>query len=334
MSMQSSDSMSARLPKISIVTPCYNAERYIEETICSIVDQEYPNLEYIIIDGGSTDNTLSIIKKYEKYLAYWVSEPDNSPGEALNKGFAKSTGEVMGWLNADDLYLPKALHLVGEVFATFKEVEWLTGTQMHFDQKGYVRQGNTSYKNIYDFLLGDYEWIQQESTFWKRSLWDKAGGYINTDYPVMVDGELWTRFFLCAELYHVNRCIGGFRSHESNRSKTFEQQVRQDMERAILVMKKKLPQEKNKRLQKLEHLFNLEQDYQNQEVGFDQQKHLKLLPHVFYARLRSRKLKKNKAIFYELRGELSKEIRYQLVNVDRIAGTFSLEERKLDIPVI
>src|SRR5688500_3818909 len=97
------------LPKISIITPTYNQGHFIEQTIQSVIEQDYPNLEYIIIDGGSTDDTLSVIKKYEKYISYWISEKDKGQSEAINKGFKKATGDVVNWLNSDDYYEPGVL---------------------------------------------------------------------------------------------------------------------------------------------------------------------------------------------------------------------------------
>ena len=105
------------LPKISIVTPTYNQGRFIEQTICSVLDQGYPNLEYIIIDGGSRDNTVDIIKKYEHRLSYWVSEMDSGQTHAINKGFAKCTGEIFNWINSDDYYAPDALQKIAKAFA-------------------------------------------------------------------------------------------------------------------------------------------------------------------------------------------------------------------------
>ena len=104
-------------PKISIVTPSFNQGIFLEATIQSVLNQNYPNLEYIVIDGGSTDNSVKIIKKYEKYLSYWVSESDRGQSHAINKGFTISTGEIMGWLNSDDLYTSGALNHVANVFS-------------------------------------------------------------------------------------------------------------------------------------------------------------------------------------------------------------------------
>jgi glycosyltransferase involved in cell wall biosynthesis len=115
-----------RWPKISIVTPSYNQGRFLEEAICSVLDQGYPNLEYIIIDGGSTDESVEIIRKFEKHLAYWVSERDQGHYDAINKGFAHATGEIMAWLNSDDKYTPWAFRVVAEIVTTLPQVQWLT----------------------------------------------------------------------------------------------------------------------------------------------------------------------------------------------------------------
>ena len=159
-------------PKISIVTPSHNQGQLIEETIRSVLSQEYPNLEYIIIDGASTDNSVEIIKKYEQHLAYWVSEPDEGHAHALNKGFSRATGEIMAWINSDDKYLPWTFSVVAEVFNTHKDIEWITGYHSLWDIYGRQVKALAVYKNIYDFLLGRYDWIQQESVFWRRSLWE------------------------------------------------------------------------------------------------------------------------------------------------------------------
>ena len=112
-------------PRISIITPNYNQEDFLEQTILSVIGQNYPNLEYIIIDGGSTDGSVEIIKKYEKHLSHWVSEPDSGLYHALQKGFSRSTGEIMGWINSDDILHRKSLFVLAEVFSTNDEIDWL-----------------------------------------------------------------------------------------------------------------------------------------------------------------------------------------------------------------
>src|SRR3954447_20687666 len=116
----------APLPKISIVTPSYNQRQFIEQTILSVINQNYPALEYIIVDGGSTDGTVDVIRKYKDRLAGWTSEPDKGQYDAINKGFARATGEIMGWINSDDQYLPWTLATVARIFSQFPEVEWVT----------------------------------------------------------------------------------------------------------------------------------------------------------------------------------------------------------------
>ncbi len=227
----------SNLPKISIVTPSYNQGQFLEQTICSILDQNYPNLEYVIIDGGSTDNSVEIIKKYSNRLSYWVSEPDTGHGNALNKGFSKTSGEIMAWLNSDDKYLPWTFEVVAEIFSLFPDVNWIVGVNGWWDKKGRLVTARNIYKNIYDYLLGNYAWIQQESVFWRRSLWEKAGGKINEKYKFSVDGELWCRFFLIDKLYHVESIISGYRFHDNNRGKLYLESCFSEINRAIEYLK-------------------------------------------------------------------------------------------------
>jgi glycosyltransferase involved in cell wall biosynthesis len=198
-------------PKISIVTPNYNGGVYLEQTIQSVLSQDYPNLEYIIIDGGSTDNSVAIIKKYENQLTYWVSEPDNSLYDAVQKGFDQSTGEIMAWINSDDLYHPKAFFTVAEIF-NLNGVNWLQGIPTVFDEKDrtvYVSPIKRWSK--LDYYLGNFQWIQQESVFWRRSLWVASGNKINTKMKYAGDFELWLRFFRHEKLFVTSALLGGFR---------------------------------------------------------------------------------------------------------------------------
>ena len=202
-------------PRISLVTAVYNGAKYIEDTIRSILDQGYPNLEYIVVDGASTDGTLEIIHKYDKYLTRWISEPDKGVYDALNKGFARTTGEIMGWLNASDQLHNHGLFVVGSVFSTLPEVEWITGRPTRFNPQGMtVDVREVPRWSRYRFLAGANQFIQQESTYWRRSLWELAGGALDASYRDVGDFELWVRFFRHARLYSVNALIGGYRSHE------------------------------------------------------------------------------------------------------------------------
>lgn len=213
-------------PRITIVTPSFNSERYLEATIRSVLGQSYPNLDYIIIDGGSTDCSVEIIKKYKEYLSYWCSEPDSGMYDALRKGFSRSNGQIMGWINSDDLLFPWTLHTLAEAFTIFPKVEWLSslypcafnsnGTLFKSGFKaGYSRKyfQNGLYMTIPNRQC--FGFIQQESTFWKRSLYDRAGG-ICADYRFAGDFDLWARFFEQSELYGIGCMLGGFRYHDAD----------------------------------------------------------------------------------------------------------------------
>jgi glycosyltransferase involved in cell wall biosynthesis len=204
-------------PKITIVTPNYNQVKFLEQTIQSVLEQNYPNLEYIIIDGGSTDGSVDIIKKYARKLAYWVSEPDKGLYDAVKKGFDKSTGEIMAWINSDDMYHRNAFYIVAEVFSSFHNVDWIQGLPAYYDEQGRSVWVD-SYKqwSKHDYYSGEYEWIQQESTFWRRSLWEKVAGEFNTSYKYAGDLALWTLFFRHASLYSMACLLSGFRFRSSN----------------------------------------------------------------------------------------------------------------------
>ena len=202
-------------PKITLVTAVYNGEEYLEATIRSIVNQGYPNLEYIVVDDGSTDGTVEIIRKYERYVSAWFRQENQGLYAALNAGFAKSSGEIMGWLNSSDMLQVNGLFTVGSIFRELRDVEWITGrptkisaTGMTIDVLPIPRWSRGR------FLVGANKYIQQESTFWRRSLWERAGGRLSTEYGAEGDFELWVRFFRHARLHSVNALIGGYRLHD------------------------------------------------------------------------------------------------------------------------
>ncbi len=218
------------LPKISIITPVYNRVDMLEQTIQSVLSQGYPNLEYIIIDGGSTDGTVEIIRKYADKLTYWVSEKDNGMYHAIQKGMEHATGDVLAWLNSDDMYHTNALQIVGEVFATLPDVEWIVGTPTMYNAAGQCAKVFPSVRWSWKkFKSGRFRWIQQESTFFRRSLWEKAGGKLELNYKLAADFELWVRFFQYAQLHTVSTMLGGFRLHGAqlsiNQTERYEQEV-------------------------------------------------------------------------------------------------------------
>lgn len=208
----------AAYPKISIVTPNYNQEKYLENTILSVISQNYPNLEYIIIDGGSTDRSVDIIRKYADKLTYWESTPDKGMYDAIKKGFSKATGDIMAWINSDDMYLSGSFFSVAEIFTHYKEVNWLLGFPVIYDASGRIVECPHTLKQWtkYDVYIGDYKWIQQESVFWRRSLWEKAGAYIQSNLKYAGDFELWCRFFRYDKLYVTTALLSGFRMRDDS----------------------------------------------------------------------------------------------------------------------
>jgi glycosyltransferase involved in cell wall biosynthesis len=223
-------------PKITIITPVFNQIEFIERAIRSVIDQNYPNLEYIVVDGGSTDGTLEIIKKYNDRITKIISEPDNGMYHALNKGFKISTGEIMAWLNSDDMYHEKSFFSVVEIFRQYKEIEFLMGHKTTYDENDRCFVNGTLRNwSKYDFYIAKSNWgIQQESTFWSRSLWERSGGYINTNYKLAGDCELWTRFLIDAnaKLHMTNALLGGFRVRKnqlgaSGNGQTYGNEVKQ-----------------------------------------------------------------------------------------------------------
>ena len=208
-------------PKISIVTPSFNQAEFIEDTILSVINQQYPCLEYIIIDGGSTDGTIDIIRKYEDHITYWISEKDNGMYDALNKGFIKCSGEIMGWLNSDDILHRQSLFIIAEIFTVQRQVNWLQGYSTVIDHTGRILYHRTPRFSRYSFYLKEYHdgiFIQQESTYWRRNLWQMSGHHISQEYKYAGDFELWMRFYKYAELYTTTAMIGAFRHHRSGQA--------------------------------------------------------------------------------------------------------------------
>jgi glycosyltransferase involved in cell wall biosynthesis len=212
-------------PRISVVTPSFNQAEYLEECIESVLGQHYPNLEFMIMDGGSTDGAADIIRRYSKFLAYWQSQPDGGQYSAINEGFKKSTGAIMTWLNSDDKFHPDSFAVAAEIFSTRSGVEWIMGRP-----NGFAPDGSQEWVYEYlplwrreKYLLNEYSnpYIQQEGTFWSRTLWEKAGGFLSTEFQLAGDLELWTRFFRHAQLHTVDALTAGFRRQPKQQSSLF-----------------------------------------------------------------------------------------------------------------
>lgn len=212
-------------PKITVVTPSFNQGHYIEETIRSVVMQGYPNLEYIIIDGGSTDNTIDVITRYAADVTYWVSEEDRGQTHAVNKGLEKATGDIHAYLNSDDVYLPYTLRLVAELFSTFG-IQWLTGHRSHLVDETVIAPlpGATVKFNSFLYAKGFHVpwvlgWNQQPSTFWSAGLLDMAGGKFREDMQCSFDVDMWIRFSAHQELVYVRSVLAMMRQHAAQKSR-------------------------------------------------------------------------------------------------------------------
>lgn len=207
-------------PKISIVTPSFNQGKYIEETILSVLSQNYPNLEYIIIDGGSTDNTIEIIKKYESRITYWVSEPDNGQSHAINKGLEKCTGIIFNWLNSDDWYMPGALFNVANAFINNSTALFVSGYENHVDQNGIVNlYTGTFLKSSIEETIEFCE-VAQPSTFFKLDAIRKVHG-VSEDLHYIMDGEMWIKLLLLYgqdNFIKLDKVLVNFRLHPNSKT--------------------------------------------------------------------------------------------------------------------
>ena len=209
--------MSLNLPKISIITPSFNQANFIEQTITSVLDQGYPDLEYIVMDGGSTDGTLDVLRKYGDRIN-WISEPDRGQSHAINKGLRLATGEVIAFLNSDDLYEPCTLLKVGEFFTFHPKASWLTGKCRIIDHEGHeIRKAITAYKNFWlnlksyrALLVLDY--ISQPATFWRRKVIEQIGEF-NENLRYAMDYDYSLRVGQLFKLWVLNEYLASFRIH-------------------------------------------------------------------------------------------------------------------------
>ncbi len=220
------------LPRITIITPSFNQGKYIEQTILSVLEQGYSNLEYIIFDGGSSDETIDIIRKYEKQLAYWVSEPDKGQSDAINKGLKRATGDVFNWLNSDDILEKGALQDVGKAFAE-NDILSFNGVCRTFNDGNFTETVNTTYTA---FFQGTEKTIAkpsmgQPSQFYSLKSVREIGNCVNTALSHSMDMELWYRFlfrFGTDKVKFTNNTLSSFRLHGESKSVSLHHLFRKD----------------------------------------------------------------------------------------------------------
>ena len=199
---------------ISIVTPSYNQDRFIEETIRSVLAQDYPHIEYAVVDGGSTDNTVSIIRKYEDQLSWWVSEKDQGQTDAINKGFARTKGDILAWINSDDTYEPRAFTAAVKYFREHPNVGMIYGDCNYINESGSVIGKFNSAQTSYRLLRQGYTHIPQQTMFLRADLWKQVGP-LDPSFYFAMDYDLWTRIAVRAPIKYIPQTWANFRLHTS-----------------------------------------------------------------------------------------------------------------------
>ncbi len=203
--------MAATMPFLSIITPSFQQAKFLEQTIKSVITQPFDNFEYIMVDGGSDDGSVEIIKKYERHLAWWVSEKDEGQGDAINKGLDRAKGEVVGWINSDDFYLPDTFKKVADVFQQEPGLGLLYGDVLAVDEKSQVF--NLMRSGVYGLLdLMKFKIINQPAVFFRRRLIEEAGN-LDPSYRYLLDHHLWLRIANIAKIRHLPEFLAAGRYH-------------------------------------------------------------------------------------------------------------------------
>jgi glycosyltransferase involved in cell wall biosynthesis len=204
-------------PLVSIVTPSFNQARYIEATIQSVLAQDYPRIEYIIIDGGSTDGTVDIIKKYEGRITSWVSEPDKGQTDAINKGFARAKGEILAWINSDDTYESGAITAAVRYLQAHPHVGMVYGDCNFINERGSVIGRFSAAQTDQNLLRRGYVHIPQQASFFRADLWKQVGP-LDPSFYFAMDYDLWTRLATHSTLKYVPKTWANFRLHTSGKT--------------------------------------------------------------------------------------------------------------------
>ncbi|MDH3274512.1 MAG: glycosyltransferase [Gammaproteobacteria bacterium] len=205
-------------PKITVVLPSFNQGQYIDEALYSIVSQGYPNLELIVIDGGSTDNSVDVIRKYEKKMHYWVSEPDGSQTRGLIKGFARASGDIQCWLNSDDVFMESTLFEVARYFYENPEIDAVYGDAVWVNRTGAVLREQREIPFNRFIWMYTHNYIPSVSMFWRRAVYEKVGG-LDPSYELAMDADLWIRFAEVGRIGHVRRTWAKMRFYPEQKNR-------------------------------------------------------------------------------------------------------------------
>jgi glycosyltransferase involved in cell wall biosynthesis len=215
-----------QFPKLSIITPSYNQGRFLEETILSVLNQQYSNLEYIIIDGGSIDNSVEIIKKYARHLTYWVSEPDRGQTHAINKGLEHVTGDIIGWINSDDVYVKGTFRKVAEAFIKHPKVILIHGDRILLDAESHV----SGWSTLPPFDPDETGFnVCSETAFWRQSMTKNMR--LKESLRFAMDLEFFCRLYHIGSFLKLDSYLGCFRCYLDNKSSTIQQIGLEEAER-------------------------------------------------------------------------------------------------------
>lgn len=227
-----------KLPKISIITPSFNQATFLERTILSVLNQGYPNLEYIIIDGGSNDDTVSIIRKYSRWLSWWASQPDRGQVDAINRGLRLATGEWVAWQNSDDIYFPGTFYDLVSTASKYPKAELIAGDLMLIDEHDRHIREVRYIKPSYNALRSEGMLIANQAAFWRRGLHERLG-WLDEQYDVSFDYEWFLRCSSHLECIHAPRIWGALRLHGD--TKTSQQSHKFDEENQRILAGRQLP---------------------------------------------------------------------------------------------
>ena len=209
---------SQHIPALTLVTPSFNQGVFLLRTMRSVIDQNYPNLEYVIQDGGSTDGTVELLTGMDFHVTRWESTADRGQSHAINKGFQNTTGDIMGWINSDDILLPGALAFVARYFSLNPHIDVVYGHRLLIDEHD-AEIGTWLMPRHEDSILYWADFIPQETMFWRRRIWDRAGGRIDESFQFAMDWELILRFHHAgAKFARLPRFLGGFRVHANQKT--------------------------------------------------------------------------------------------------------------------